>query len=172
MNYLKEPPRLTPSQENYLEEACRLADAGPIRIGILAQRLKLSLPSVSRGISVLAKKGFVTHKTYGIVELTPKGKEIGNGIISRHSCLNKLFIEVLGMTPEEAEKPIHHLEHGLTQDLLVRLETLISLTLSSEAWCRRLHYRIKCRLEHSDASGARNSLWPEINDEPWEVSNG
>lgn len=135
--------KLTPSQENYLEWIYRLADKGPVRIKDLAERMNVKLPSVSRAVKGLTESGLVIHKSYSNIDLTNEGREVGQGIIRRDECLTRLLVQILGMTPGEADPEVHRLEHVLGEEVLRRLEILVDFALSSEAWMKRLKHRIR-----------------------------
>jgi len=145
--------RLTPSQENYLEWIYRTWQSGrPVRVGDLATKLGVKLPSVSRAISQLAKSGLVRHDAYGLIELTESGQAAGRAIVRRDECLTRLLVDVLGMTPEQADPEVHRLEHVLDDDVLHRLEVLVDFATSSEAWIRRLQHRIRLHTETAEGS--------------------
>jgi DtxR family Mn-dependent transcriptional regulator len=138
---------LTPSQENYLEWIYRLAEYGPVRVGDLARRMEVRLPSASRAVNGLVEAGLVRHESYGAVELTPEGTLTGREIVRRHQCLTRLLVEVLGMDPDRAGAEVHRLEHTLSTEVLARLEVLVDFALSSEPWIKRLQFRIQSRAE-------------------------
>jgi len=141
---------LTPSQENYLEWIYRLAEQGPVRVGELARRMAVRLPSASRAVNGLAEAGLVRHESYGLVELTPGGRTAGREIIRRHACLTRLLVEVLGMEQDKAGVEVHRLEHTLSAEVLSRLEIMVDFALSSEPWIKRLQFRIQSRGETAD----------------------
>lgn len=138
---------LTPSQENYLEWIYRLAEHGPVRVGDLARRMEVRLPSASRAVNGLVEAGLVRHESYGLVELTPEGTLAGREIVRRHHCLTRLLVEVLDMEPDRAGSEVHRLEHMLSTEVLARLEVLVDFALSSEPWIKRLKFRIQSRAE-------------------------
>jgi len=135
--------RLTPSQQNYVEAIYRLSDSGPVLVKDLAARVGVRLPSVSRAVGELVRRGLVNHESYGGIELTESGREIGGQIARRDACLTRLLVEVLGMSPGQADPEVHRLEHMLSDEVLERLETLNEFALSSGAWIRRLRVRLQ-----------------------------
>jgi len=141
---------LTPSQENYLEWIYRLAEQGPVRVGELARRMAVRLPSASRAVHGLAEAGLVSHESYGLIELTPEGRTAGREIVRRHACLTRLLVEVLGMEQDMAGAEVHRLEHTLSAEVLSRLEVLVDFALSSEPWIKRLQFRIQSRHKTTD----------------------
>ncbi len=115
---------------------------GSVSVSKLAEELGVKRPSVSRAISGLAKAGLIKHEIYGDIEVTDEGKSTGSQILRRSQCLNKLMIDILKMDPEEAGVNEQKLGHLISDDLLVRLETMVDFSLGSEAWIKRLQFRI------------------------------
>jgi DtxR family transcriptional regulator, Mn-dependent transcriptional regulator len=134
--------RTTPSEENYLEWIFRMANEGAVRPAMLAEKIGVSRPSASRAVLSLKKKGLVLHEAYGEIRLTKAGAALGEAIVRRDECLTALLVDVLGMSPETADPEVHRMEHVLSDDVLRRLEVLVAFSQTSDAWIRRLQYRI------------------------------
>lgn len=149
------PIRLSASQENYLEWIYRFDKVGGlVRVRDIADKLGVKLPSVSRAVSQLAKLGLVQHESYGVIDLTERGRSAGQAIVRRDECLTRLLVDVLAMSREQADPEVHRLEHVLDEEVLRRLEVLIEFATSSEAWLRRLHHRIgRIELESNHEEG-------------------
>jgi len=147
-------PKLTPSQENYLEWIYRLSMTGPVRIGELASKMDVKLPSVTRAVQGLAKVNLVAHKSYGHIQLTDIGHRVGQAIVQRDACLTRFLVQVLGMTPENAEPEVHRLEHVFGEEVLKRLDVLLDFALSSDAWIKRLQHRISRAMRESSPGSA------------------
>jgi len=135
-------PRTTPSEENYIEWIYRLSEQGTVRPGQVAERLGVKRPSVTRAIASLAEKALVEHAPYGDIALTDEGRALGRALVRRDDCLTALLVTVLGMSPESADPEVHRLEHVVSDEVLVRLETLVRFACSSRGWLKRLHHRI------------------------------
>jgi DtxR family Mn-dependent transcriptional regulator len=149
------PVTLTASQENYLEWIFRgIAEGRVVRSRDLAAKLGVKLPSVSRAVGQLAKKGLVRHESYGVIELTATGRAAGRAIVRRDDCLTRLLVEVLGMNEAAADPEVHRLEHVLGEEVLQRLEVLVDFATSSDAWLRRLHHRMSLLGDPGDDDGA------------------
>lgn len=147
MNTVNSAP-LTPSQENYLEWVYRFSENGDARVSDIAKKLGVSLPSVSRAVSTLAKMGLLTHESYGKIGMTEEGKAVGRSIVRRDKCLTKLLVDILGMEPEEADPEVHRLEHLISGKVLPRLEILVNHAVSDPAWLGELHRQINDGGEH------------------------
>jgi DtxR family Mn-dependent transcriptional regulator len=143
--------KLTGSEENYVESIHALSARGPVRVGDLAELLGVKLPSVSRAVAGLAEQGLVRHEAYGQVELTADGTKVALEIARRNACLTRLLVDLLAMPAKEAASEVHRLEHVVDGNVLWRLETLVEFALDSDAWVRRLHYRILKRSREAKA---------------------
>jgi DtxR family Mn-dependent transcriptional regulator len=144
---------LTPSQENYLQAIAACDATGTVRLSDLARALELSVPSVTRAVSILVTAGFVDHEPYGSVELTDAGRGVAARLVRRRRCVARVLIDVLGMPETDAQPVIHRVEHVVDDDLCLRLEALADLALSSPAWMRRLQHRLALRVNGGQAEG-------------------
>lgn len=149
MNAVNSAP-LTPSQENYLEWVYRFSENGDVRVSDIAKKLGVSLPSVSRAVSTLAKMGLLTHESYGKIGMTEEGKTIGKSIVRRDKCLTKLLVDILGMEPEDADPEVHRLEHLISGRVLPRLEILVHYAVSDPSWLEELHRKIDAGFENRE----------------------
>ncbi len=134
--------KTTPSQENYIEHIYRLSEHGPVRQSMLSKKLGIQRSSINRFIGTLVKDGFVEGDDSGDIVLTDKGITVARAIIRRDDCLTRFLVDVCAMTPEHADPEVHRLEHVLSDAVLTRLEVLVDFASSSDAWLKRLHYRI------------------------------
>jgi len=132
----------TPAQENYIETIYRISAQAPVRPRQLAERLGVKRASVSKFIASLVRKGFVYHESHGDIILTEKGVLLAKAIVRRDNCLTKLLVDVCAMPAERAYSEVHRLEHVISDEVLLRLEILVDFASSSEAWLKRLQYRI------------------------------
>ena len=145
--------RTTPSEENYLEWIYRMSQKSPVRPAQLAEKIGVSRPSASRAVTALKKKGLLTHEPYKAIRLTEAGQVLGEAIVRRDECLTSLLVEVLGMSPGDADPEVHRLEHVLSEAVLARLEVLVAFSLSSDAWIKRLRHRVEVAVEERDRPG-------------------
>lgn len=121
-------------KEDYLETLYDLEKTtGCLRTSDVARTLKLRKPSVTQMIQRLAKDGFVSHKPYFPISLTPKGRAIGRKIAEHHAVL-AAFLTLLGIPRHSQEKDIHGIEHHLSPLTLRRLKDVT-------AFLRRKGYR-------------------------------
>lgn len=122
---------LSPSSEDYLEEAYRLSiNYKEIRIKDIADCLNVSMPSVVKGLRKLNRLGYIIYRPYEKIELTDKGIVNGRFLVERNKILRD-FIEVLGVDcdiKQEAEA----MEHYLTISTIKSIEKLVKFFSENE----------------------------------------
>lgn len=97
---------LTSSMENYLKAVFTLRQThGRVRCIHIAERMDVTLPSVSRAVKELEKMGHVSRDEDGSVTLTPSGERIAAGV-----------------DPETAAKEACHMEHGVSENSFEKLK--------------------------------------------------
>lgn len=113
---------LTPSMENYLKAVFTLRQAHErVRCSDIAERMDVTLPSVSRAVKELEKMGHVSRDEDGSVTLTPSGERIAAEIYERHRFFTQQLIAA-GVDPETAAKEACHMEHGVSEESFQKLK--------------------------------------------------
>ena len=113
---------LTPSMENYLKAVFTLQQAYKrVRCIDIAERMDVTLPSVSRAVKELEKMGHVSRDEDGSVTLTPSGERIAAEIYERHRFFTQRLIAA-GVDPETAAKEACHMEHGVSENSFEKLK--------------------------------------------------
>ncbi len=115
---------LSPSLEDYLEAVYTLGREGGARLSRVSALLKVSKPSVTAAVRLLAARGLVTQEPYGLIRLSPAGLRAGAEIAGRHSLLKDFFVSILGLPEARAEKDACRAEHALSREALGRLGRL------------------------------------------------
>ncbi len=135
-------PRLTASQEDYLEAIAELiAVEGHAHTKDIAAKLGVKMPSVTGALRQLEKNGCIEYRTNYPVQLTAIGEELAQDIMCRHRVLKQFFIQALGFLPAKASETACQIEH------LVDAGTIRRLGLFTEAVVTR-----------TDAAGVRKFL--------------
>jgi DtxR family Mn-dependent transcriptional regulator len=116
---------MTQSLEDYLEMVSFLADEGEVRITDIATRLGVSKPSVLTALRTLEEQGFLEHERYRTVSLTQKGVIQAADIRDRHSFLTGFLKDIVGVSPEIAEKDACKMEHLLSEETLKKMKALV-----------------------------------------------
>ena len=111
-------------REDYLQTMYRLeALTGEARISDLARVLKVKKPSASQMVERLEKQGYLHHKPYAGMRLTPKGRKAAEHVIDRHEALADFFT-TLGISKKIQEHDIHGIEHYLSPVTLNKLRAV------------------------------------------------
>lgn len=97
----------------------------PVTVGLLAERLGLSMSTVSEGIAKLALQGLVSHAKYSSVSLTPNGKRCALVMVRRHRVLETFLVQTLGYTWDEVHDEAEKLEHAASERLIDRMDELL-----------------------------------------------
>jgi DtxR family Mn-dependent transcriptional regulator len=116
---------MTQSLEDYLEMVSFISDDGAVRVTDIASRLGVSKPSVFAALKILEEQGFLKHERYSSVSLTRKGAKKAAEIRDRHSFLTDFLEQVVGVTPETAEKDACKMEHLLSKETLDKIKSIV-----------------------------------------------
>jgi len=112
----------SPIMREYLAEIYRLQEDEPtVSTTSLAERLDVSAPAVPRMLKRLKSAGYVEHKPYQGVALTPLGEREALREIRRHRILEVFLVNVMGFTWDEAHTHSEELSKGLNDALTDRM---------------------------------------------------
>lgn len=119
----QEDVQLTPSMEDYLEMIYRTClKRGYVRMTSLARQLNVQAPSASKTVQKLSKMGLLAYEKYGIIELTDKGRKVGNFLLRRHRII-EIFLKNLGVE-DDILNQTEMIEHYLNIDTVESIEIL------------------------------------------------
>ncbi|MGD8413921.1 MAG: metal-dependent transcriptional regulator [Candidatus Latescibacterota bacterium] len=122
---------LTANMEMYLKTIFEITgDGGQPRVKTIAQRLGVTMPSVSGAIENLQKKGLVEHTPYGDVKLTSKGRRVARQVKDRNELIYRFLLDVLKLPPATATRDACVLEHVVSPRTLERLSSFLRFTES------------------------------------------
>ncbi|MFO7916388.1 MAG: metal-dependent transcriptional regulator [Candidatus Krumholzibacteriales bacterium] len=122
---------LSSSSEDYIETIFLLESEGRVvRVKDIGKKLGVSLPSVNQALAVLKKKKLIEHEKYGYVELTERGREVGEQIYNRHEILLKFLTEILEVPEKVAEEEACRIEHYIGSQTHERLKNFIGTVLN------------------------------------------
>ena len=113
---------LIDSTEMYLRTVLELEEEGiPALRARLAERLELSAPSVSEGVSRLENEGLVRLEEDRTVALTDEGREIATTVMRKHRLAERLLVDVLGVEPEHVHEEACRWEHVISDRVEAKL---------------------------------------------------
>ena len=106
------------SGEMYLETIYVLSQKKPIVRSIdVAEEMGFSKPSVSRGVSILKREGYLVVQDSGALELTDSGLDLAKKIYERHTVLTEL-LEKFGVSDDVAAADACKIEHVISDETL------------------------------------------------------
>lgn len=110
------------SMQDYLKAILEITERnGSARVSDIADRLRVTKPSVTQMMDNLERKGLVKQEPYSPVGLTSAGLELAVRVKERHKLLEKFLIEVLGVAPEIAEQDACMIEHVVSPQTMEKL---------------------------------------------------
>lgn len=113
------------SGEMYLETIYVLYQKKPdVRSVDVAEEMGFSKPSVSRGVSILKRDGYLTVDGNGFLELTDSGLDLAKKIYERHTVLTDLLIR-LGVSEETSAADACKIEHVISDETLEAIKNYL-----------------------------------------------
>lgn len=118
--------RVRESEEMYLETILLLKkEKTGVRSVDVVETLEYAKSSVSRGVNLLVKRGYITlDKTTGNIEFTPSGKEKAQAIYERHRVLTKA-LQKIGAEADIAEENACRIEHVISDELFAIIKKFV-----------------------------------------------
>lgn len=110
--------RTPESEEMYLETILLLKQKKPaVRSVDVVEELDYAKSSVSRGVNLLIKKGYITmDRVSGDIEFTDAGREKAQHVYERHRVLTDA-LEKIGADSAMAEENACRIEHVISDEL-------------------------------------------------------
>jgi Mn-dependent DtxR family transcriptional regulator len=116
--------RETPRSEDYLEAIYHLVqDKGYASTVDIAEKLRVSAPSVSSMVKSLATGGYLAYEAYRGMRLTEKGETVAKSVVSKHEILME-FLVMIGVDRATAYSDAEGIEHHLHPKTTQALEKL------------------------------------------------
>lgn len=105
---------LKESGEMYLETIyILLKSTSTVRSIDIAEHMNFSRASVSRGVGILRKNGYISIDLNGHITLTPNGLSVAKKIIERHEVLKQILIRI-GIDEDTANDDACRIEHVIS----------------------------------------------------------
>ena len=112
--------------ENYLEVIFLLQQKhGHAHIRDIADKMKITMPSVTEALGKLKTDKLISHKRYGTVLLTAKGITLAKEVLSSHQILYKFLRQILKIDADTAENDACKIEHVISPKTLKKLITFV-----------------------------------------------
>ena len=119
--------RTRESEEMYLETILLLKQKSTnVHSVDVVEELNYAKSSVSRGMNLLVKNGYITmDRVTGVIEFTEKGREKAQNIYERHRVLTKA-LEKIGASAEMAEENACRIEHVISEDMIEIIKKFVN----------------------------------------------
>lgn len=131
---------LSPSLEDYLEEIFRISESTHIvRVSDISNKLKVTLPSVSKAFRKLKEQQYIVYQPYGEIKLTEKGRALGSFLVRRNQLLQE-FLELICSKCDIAAEA-EAMEHYLSLATIQSIQSLVTfMKANSEFYAQFLHF--------------------------------
>lgn len=124
---------LSPSLEDYLEEIYRFSlSLDAVRVTDISHRLKVALPSVTKALYKLKDQNYIKYEPYGEIQLTGKGKEYGQYLVTRNQLLQEFLALICSKCNFAAEAEA--MEHYLSTATIDAIKVLVDFMKSNQFW--------------------------------------
>ena len=113
------------SGEMYLESIYVLCKSkAAVRSIDVAEHMNYTKPSVSRGMGLLKKSGYIKVDDNGYITLTESGKKAAEHIFERHTVLTQILIS-LGVDDKTASEDACRIEHVISEKTFLAMKNYI-----------------------------------------------
>jgi DtxR family Mn-dependent transcriptional regulator len=117
---------LIDSTEMYLRIVLELEEEGvPALRARVAERLNLSAPSVSEGVSRLEEQGLLLLTEDRTVTLTDRGRAWASSVMRKHRLAERLLADVIGLDPAFIHEEACRWEHVISDRVEARIAELL-----------------------------------------------
>lgn len=117
---------LTIAMEHYLETVYELSLGGEgCRVSDIAARLEVSKASVNNAMNVLSARGLVENEKYREIRLTADGLRLATLLSHKHAILQRLLIDVMGVSPDQAFEDACAIEHVISTESVSHIQDFL-----------------------------------------------
>ena len=109
---------LSPRKTRYLIFILR--QGGTAKVGELSGEFGVDPSTVTKSITELSARGYLSHRPYGGVELTKEGDRYARFLLRRHRILG-LLLSHFGFTPEDACREASRFEGFVSRNAVDRI---------------------------------------------------
>ncbi len=118
---MKHRKEVSENIDEYIEEMYRCElEKREITTKGLAEKLKISMPSVSEMLAKLKAKGLVEYEPRLEIRLTAKGRKGGKRVYAKHKTILSFLIS-LGIDEKKAEEEACRMEHAVSDEVERRI---------------------------------------------------
>ena len=126
-------PKISSSLEDYLEAISEILENDEhAHTKEIAEKLGVSMPSVTNALQSLAARGLIVYRSHAPVMLTGSGAAKAGVIRRRHHTLRRFLSDLLKVDPAEADPAACRIEHVVGEPIISRMIALIEAIESRE----------------------------------------
>ncbi|MCP4179124.1 MAG: metal-dependent transcriptional regulator [bacterium] len=126
------------NQQQYMETIFSLCtDYEHAHVKSIAERMNISMPSVTEALQGLAKMELINYKARQAVTMTEQGWQIGKELHIRHKVFADFFNDILGLESEHSENIACNIEHVIDDKVRERLSDFILFIGESGNTCAK-----------------------------------
>lgn len=103
-----------------------IEEYGYARVSDVARRIGITRGSASITLKGLKQKGLVTEDARRFLGLSEEGRGIADSIRAKKSLMKELFVRVLDVDPEQAEKDTCRIEHLISAETARKAARLLA----------------------------------------------
>ena len=119
--------KLTNSQEEYLKTIYIIEkNKQKVRVTDIADKLKITKPSVNKAINLLKDNGVINYQAYGEITLTKEGEKYAIEIIKKQDILKMFLVEILDIDEKQAQEEAKAMKHAISQQTAKKLNKYIT----------------------------------------------
>ena len=123
--------KLTGSQEEYLKTIYLLEKNNKkVRVTDIANKLKITKPSVNKGINTLKEMGLANYEAYGNISLTEEGENLAIDVIKKQDILEMFLVDVLEIDKKQAIEEAEAMKHVMSKTTALKLDRYITEVLN------------------------------------------
>ena len=113
---------VTPVVEDYLQNIhFMLRDGVPVIAARLAERLRVTPPTVTATLQRMEQDGLVERGPHREIRFTELGRQTAEDLVRRHALAERLLTDFLKLPWHEAHEESHGFEHAITPKVQARL---------------------------------------------------
>lgn len=114
------------SGENYLEAVMMLKKEKSTVLSVdVANHMRFSKASVSRGMKILKEEGYITVSKGGAIDFTLKGASAAAAIYERHRIITRFLADKLDINEKTAEQDACRIEHVISEETFTAIKSAL-----------------------------------------------
>ncbi len=118
--------KLSNSQEEYLKTIYILnTQSEKVRVTDIAQKLKITKPSVNKAVNVLKELQLLCYEAYGDIQLTEEGIEVASEILRKQDILEIFIAGVLNVDETQAKTDASAIKCAMSNETEEKLHKYI-----------------------------------------------